>query len=344
MNNKKILFVGLIEKVAKNGESMKNHLFIERFKEIYDKVYTFDAKGVKHKPWKIIKLVWQCLCYHEIPIFVSASPSVGEPLVKLMWMLGCTNIYYWMVGGTFHNKVENGELDKVFYQKLKCVIVQSPRMLDSLLRQGFSNVYFVSNSKRIDYLPDISSRSNSNTRFVFLSRINPAKGCGEIIESVKKLNELGYQSRFSVDFYGAIDLVYPEFPKLIKGIGNIKYKGFLDLTNNEGYDLLSKYDMMLFPTYWDGEGFPGVIIDSYIAGVPVLASDWSLNCDYVTEKSGIIIPHHNQCRLFEEMKKVIEGQYDLSLMSQNSQSLAMQYDNRLILTKERLIEIGAYSE
>ena len=225
---------------------------------------------------------------------------------------------------------------------MKCVIVQSPRMLDSLRQQGFSNAFFVSNSKRINYLPDISKRHNSNKRFVFLSRIHPTKGCGEIIESVKQLNELGYQDRFSVDFFGAIDVVYPEFLELIKGISNIKYNGFLDLTRDEGYDILSRYDLMLFPTYWDGEGFPGVIIDSYIAGVPVLASDWSLNCDYVTEKTGIIIPHHNQSSLFDEMKKVIENQYDLTLMSKNSQSLAMQYDNRVILTKEILTDIGAY--
>lgn len=340
--NKQILFVGFIEKVAKNGESMKNHLFIDRFKELYDKVYTFDAKGVKHRPWKLFKLIWLCLWHHRIKIFVSASPSVGEPLVKIMWLLGCNNIYYWMVGGTFHNKIKNGEWSKVFYQKMKCLVVQSPRMLESLKEQGFTNVYYVSNSKRINHLPDISVRNNTTTRFVFLSRINPTKGCGEIIESVKQLNDMGYQNRFSVDFYGAIDLVYPEFPNLIIGIDNIQYNGFLDLTRDKGYDLLSEYDMMLFPTYWDGEGFPGVIIDSYIAGVPVLASDWSLNCDYVNDQTGIIIPHHNQKRLFEEMKNVIDGRYDLKTMAKKCQSQAMQYDNRTVITKEKLEEFGAY--
>lgn len=341
-NNKQILFVGLIEKVAKNGESMKNHLFIERFNELYDKVYTFDAKGVKHKPWKLLKLVWQCLRHHNIKIFVSASPSIGEPLVKLMWLLGCKNIYYWMVGGSFHNKISRGELDKAFYQKMKCVIVQSPRMLESLKDQGFTNIAYVSNSKRINYLPSISARNNSIMRFVFLSRINPTKGCGEIIDSVKQLNELGYENRYCVDFYGAIDLVYPEFTDLIKGIPNIKYNGFLDLTHNEGYDTLSSYDMMLFPTYWDGEGFPGVIIDSYIAGVPVLASDWSLNCDYVNDETGIIIPHHNLQRLFEEMKKVIDGSYDLKTMASKCQGQAMQYDNRAVITTEILKQFEAY--
>lgn len=337
-----ILFVGFIEKVAKNGESMKNHLFIERFKELYDKVYTFDAKGVKHNPLKLIKLIWLCLWHRRIRIFVSASPSVGEPLVKIMWLLGCKNIYYWMVGGSFHEKVKKGDLSKSFYQKIKCVVVQSPRMLKGLKEQGFTNVYYVSNSKRINHLPDTHIRSNERIKFVFLSRINPTKGCGEIIESVKQLNELGYQNRFCVDFYGAIDLVYPEFPELIEGINNIRYNGFLDLTHNEGYDTLSQYDMMLFPTYWDGEGFPGVIIDSYIAGVPVLASDWSLNCDYVNNQTGIIIPHHNQQRLFEEMKNVIDGIYDLKAMAQKCQSQAMQYDNRTVITKEKLKEFGAY--
>ena len=339
---KEILFVGIIEKVARNGESMKNHLFIQRFNEIYDKVYTFDAKGVKHKPWKIIRLVWLCLLHRNIPIFVSASPGVGEPLVKIMNLLGCKNIYYWMVGGSFHEKVKNGILSKSFYQRMKYVIVQSPRMLESLKEQGFTNVYYVSNSKRINHLPDISGRNNEKRRFVFLSRINPTKGCGEIIESVKQLNDMGYQDRFSVDFYGAIDQIYPEFPELIKGIHNIEYNGFLDLTHDEGYDKLSHYDMMLFPTYWDGEGFPGVIIDSYISGVPVLASDWSLNCDYVNDETGVIIPHHNQLRLFEEMKKVIDGQYNLKTMAKICQSQAMQYDNREVITKEKLNEICAY--
>ena len=336
-----LFFVGYIEKVAQNGESMKNHLFIDRFKEIYDKVYTFDAKGVKHKPWKILKLIWFCFWHRRMTIFVSASYSVGEPLVKIMRMMGCQNIYYWVVGGIFHNKIKKGELSKAFYQKLKCIVVQNSQMLESLKEQGFTNAYYVSNSKRINHLPDISLRKNEKIRFVFLSRINPTKGCGEIIESVKQLNGMGYQDRFSVDFYGAIDLVYPEFPDLIKGINNISYNGFLDLTHDEGYDSLSKYDMMLFPTYWVGEGFPGVIIDSYIAGVPVLASDWNLNTEYVSSQTGIIIPHHNQERLFAEMKNIIDGKYNIKEMARISQSQALKYDNRKVITPEVLKRMGA---
>lgn len=344
MRAKKILFVGFIEKVATNGESMKNRLFIERFNELYDKVYTFNAKGVKHNPLKLIKLILFCLFNHRINVFVSASPGVGIPLVKLMWCLGCKNIYYWMVGGSFHEKVKRGELNKAFFQKMKWLIVQSPRMLNSLIEQGFTNVYYISNSKRINYLPDIAMRNNKCMRFVFLSRINPTKGCEEIVESARQLNRIGYQDKFRIDFYGAIDKCYASFPESIKGIPNVSYNGFLDLTNIDGYNKLAEFDMMLFPTYWDGEGFPGVIIDSYIAGVPVLASDWSLNCDYVNEETGIIIPHHNQQRLFEVMKEVIDGKFDLKAMAIKCQGLALRYDNRTVITEEKMMDIGAYSE
>ena len=48
--NKPLVFVGTIKKVPNCGESMKNHLFIERFREVYDKVITVDVFAPKkHK-------------------------------------------------------------------------------------------------------------------------------------------------------------------------------------------------------------------------------------------------------------------------------------------------------
>mgnify|MGYP002239410386 CR=1 FL=1 len=57
-----------------------------------------------------------------------------------------------------------------------------------------------------------------------------------------------------------------------------------------GYRTLCRYDIMLFPTYWYGEGFPGIVMDAYIAGLPLIASDWNINTEVITEKTGIIIP------------------------------------------------------
>lgn len=337
---KKLVFVGTIKKVANCGESMKNHLFIDRFREIFDRIITVDIVSPKKRPWCIAKLVGVALTHPNWPIAMSVSISTGDKVMHLLQKLGCNNIYYWAVGGTLHEKLATGNYDLEPYKDLKAIYVQSPRIVEGLKKLGINNAIHVNNSKRIDYIPDINKRNNDKVHFVFLSRVHPDKGCAMIANCAKRLNELGYHDRFVVEFYGKIDERYSDFLPMIEPIDNVNYKGFLDLTTNKGYDTLASYDMMLFPTYWDGEGFPGIVIDAYISGVPIIASNWSCNEDVVDEKTGVIIPHHNEEALFEAMKAVLDGKYDLKQMAVNSQARAMEYDNRNVLSVEHLRQIG----
>ena len=338
--NKPLVFVGTIKKVPNCGESMKNHLFIERFSEVYDKVVTVNVFAPKKHPMRIVKMVLVALTHRRCPTVISVSPDTGDKVLRWLLALGCNSIYYWAVGGTLHEKFATGVFNLDNYRKIKAIYVQSPRIVEGLKKLGINNAIHVNNSKRIDYIPDISHRKNEIIRFVFLSRVHPDKGCGLIVSCAKRLNEMGLQNRFSVDFYGNIFSGYPEFKKMIEDIENVNYKGFLNLTCKEGYDTLSGYDMMLFPTYWDGEGFPGVVIDACIAGVPVIASNWNCNEDVVDDKIGTIIPHHDEEALFEAMKATIDGKYDLKQMAVNCQSRATEYDNRKVLSRENLKAIG----
>lgn len=97
---------------------------------------------------------------------------------------------------------------------------------------------------------------------------------------------------------------------------------------------------MLFPTYWSGEGFPGVIIDAYIAGVPVIASDWNFNKEVVSDDFGIIVPPRDENSLFLTMKDVLDGKYNLYAMSRACQNKAQQYDNRVVLSERNLLSLG----
>lgn len=340
MKNKTLIFIGTIKKVANCGESMKNHLFIDRFREVFDKVITVDIFKPKSRPWCILKMVWVVLTHRNCPVAISVSTDTGYKVLNLIQNLGCNNIYYWAVGGILHEKLACGKYKLDNYRKLKAIYVQSPKMVEGLKKLGINNAIHVNNSKRIDYLPDISGRKNDKIHFVFLSRVHPDKGCAMIVNCAKRLNEMGYTDQFIVDFYGKIDGKYLDFMPMIEPIGNVNYKGFLDLTGNQGYDTLASYDMMLFPTYWDGEGFPGIVIDAYIAGVPIIASNWNCNEDVVNEKTGVIIPHHNEDALFDVMKSALDGKYNLKQLAANCQAQALEYDNRNVLSIEHLRQIG----
>ena len=80
----------------------------------------------------------------------------------------------------------------------------------------------------------------------------------------------------------------------LNDLDNANYNGLLDLRTNEGYDTLATYHAMIFPTYWKGEGFAGVFIDAFIAGLPVLASDWAYNAEILSgEQLGLVYATHD---------------------------------------------------
>jgi len=99
--------------------------------------------------------------------------------------------------------------------------------------------------------------------------------------------------------------------------------------------------MMLFPTYWNGEGFPGVVIDAYIAGILMVASDWNLNKEVVEDGvTGYIIPPRNSQILAEIMTKIVENKEDLNYLKQNCIESSKKYDFRNVLSIELMKNLG----
>ena len=177
-------------------------------------------------------------------------------------------------------------------------------------------------------------------RFIFLSRINPHKGCDYILSVTEKLNQR-YSSLFEVDFYGEVAPDYFTFTERIKGLANVNYNGFIDLRDYKNYDKISTYDAMLFPTYWHGEGFPGVLIDAFIAGLPVIASDWHLNGDIISNgENGFLIKTGDEDALYDVMERCIQNPSIIRKMSPSCQKLAMNYDCDKVLTSKFFESIG----
>jgi len=98
---------------------------------------------------------------------------------------------------------------------------------------------------------------------------------------------------------------------------------------------------MLFPTYWPNEGFPGIVIDAYTAGLPIIASDWNLNNELVkNEETGFIIPPHDSQALASKMKLIIDKDIDLYQMRCHCAGLAQHYDYRNVVNEDLLIQLN----
>ena len=326
-----------------NGASIKNYYLLNTLKRYYKSITVIDTEHWKKKPWLIIKILITVLWHRNSKYVLSVNNMSAFHFLQFFYRFSLRReLYYWVIGGSLVDWILQGRVNPTPYYGINKIIVEGFSMRDELIKCGFTNVYRISNFKNVSYLPEKKIKFDCPRRFVFLSRILPEKGCDYIIEAVQALNQT-YHDAYFVDFYGPIDENYKnDFLSKIKHISNVSYKGFLDLRCYENYNVLSSYDVMLFPTYWRGEGFPGIIIDAYIAGLPIIATDWNLNKDIVREGlTGLLIPPHDISSLVEAMIDFITmGQEKLKSFSKICQQEAMNYDVNHVLSPSVLGEIG----
>jgi len=132
-----------------------------------------------------------------------------------------------------------------------------------------------------------------NRKFVFISHIKKEKGVSEILQALEILGE-----EYSVDFFGSL-IDYDESELNTR---NSTYKGLLD-SNNVAHTL-KDYNCLLLPTYHKGEGYPGIILEAYSVGVPVIATRWRSIPEIVEDgKSGLLV----EPRCVESLVKAIKS-------------------------------------
>lgn len=140
-------------------------------------------------------------------------------------------------------------------------------------------------------------------KFIYAGNMHPDKGINEILAVFEELG-----ADYTIHFYGPMQDSNPEMPSRHSDL----YKGVL--SNEELRAKLSDYDVLLLPTYYAGEGYPGIIIEAYVAGLPVITTNWRNIPEIVEDgKSGILI----EPRSVEQLKNAV-----LSFNSTNYETFA----------------------
>ncbi len=159
-------------------------------------------------------------------------------------------------------------------------------------------------------------------RFVYIGHIRVEKGIKFLLDAVKIIHDNGLS--LNLDIYGA---VYNNVdPDLFDNIPNITYKG--EVKNDEIIDIISNYDMMVFPTFYEGEGYPGAIIESLLAGTPVITTEWKYIPEVVQDGyNGYLVPVKDSQALALTMMKVINDPEILIDLSVNAQLSGKLFDS-----------------
>lgn len=328
------------------GELTKNKEIYKRFLDLEFKPFWIDTYKANHSKIKLIKIIWKILYafirFPSAPIIFSTSFNNIYLILKVISRIKINRrIIYWVIGGIFGERVRNNEFELDSLKQIDLFLVEGEVMRKQLKEVGFSNVEYVPNFKTIKRLIKKDYYEDGFVNFLFISRIIPQKGCEDIIHAAINLKKMGLSGKFRIDFYGQVDLEYQKiFFNQIENIPEIEYKGKIDLNNQENYYMLAHYDYMLFPTFWKGEGFPGVIIDAYCAGLPIISSNWNFNTEFVIDgETGIIVNAMDTEDLTEKMRQAVSKEYDLYKLSKNAFERAKKYETTNVVSVQLVNKI-----
>lgn len=158
-------------------------------------------------------------------------------------------------------------------------------------------VYWYANSRRFREVSESSAATEClhAQRFVYVGHVRQEKGIQEILDAAERI-----KNEIVIDIYGPLS---QHFACENLRTPNVSYKGILEPT--QVVPTLRQYDVLLLPSYWEGEGYPGVILEAYCAGIPVIASRWGGIPEIVSDRSGILIEPRNSQSLADAMNKLI---------------------------------------
>jgi len=333
MKNKLMIiggFPGSQNKIG--GETIKNMILANKLKEMgYDlKIFdtTFDWR--KNKIKTSVKLFWQICMYHPSRILLSVASTGAIPFlckVNFLKKILRFKLLYLVIGGTIGEKVNKNIKIRRLLNYCDKIFVETLGLKEELNHTGVNNVIYLPNFKDFSFAPNITKKVSLPLKIFFFSRVCREKGIELAVKAVKIINNKRGETVLVLDMYGPIEKGYKlGFEKLLRSSKNLKYKGIISTFKEETYNILSGYDLMIFPTYHFGEGFPGVIVDSFIAGVPVLASDWKYNSEIVSdEKTGRLFKAQNLDDLIEKLKWFIEHPEKIIEMKFNCIKEAKKY-------------------
>ena len=323
----RIIFIGSIKenRFPQGGEEYKNQLILSKLKSEQIDLKYFDTISWKNSPLLIFRLFYDLLFREFDAIVISASSVSTYRFLKIIHFLRpkiLNKISYSVIGGYFPEALETKRFNPIVYEKLKCIIVEGNSMKSQISNHLFSvSIEVVTNFKKFPQYHCEYIGGNKIFRFVFLGRICEPKGVGIILKA-SKIIMTGYPDlNFIIDFWG---------PKEEEYIFNeiCRYRGYLDFSNNSEkvYADLNSYNCFLFPTTWRGEGFPGVVIDAYVAGLPIIATDWNMNTEIIKDGiNGFIIPPNDIEALVEKMVLVMRNRNQCRLIGSYNREESKRY-------------------
>jgi glycosyltransferase involved in cell wall biosynthesis len=280
--------------------------------------------------WLLVKGL---LSHDKIIISVSENGRyLLVPVLALLHILYGTKFVVRAPGGKMDREIKHLPVILGFLFKrslmLSGLILTETKKLKSKLRSlGLKQSFHLGNL-RTDRGHRVSI-GKSVEKLIFLSKVRPRKGVSNIFDLPDIVNQLCGCSVY-LDIYGPVLSSYKEkFYSRVGSKENVTYRGSCKYT--EVQEAMSGYDVFIFPTVYEGEGYPGALMEASIVGLPIVSTDFGAADEMICNGvNGLVSSSVNTRALAECVSKLARNPILARSMSANAIEMSGSYKRKKI--------------
>lgn len=268
----------------------------------------------------LLKLIW-----YEVrvvkPDMVYVTPNAkGGPfykdfiVVELLKLMGCKVVVHYHNKGVAsrQDKWLDDKLYRIFYRKLKVILLSESLYSDVCKYVKRKDVFFcpngISNNNSSNNIKTVGA--NKQTRLLFLSNLIESKGVFVLLDALQILNKKNVS--FHCDIVGGetkeIDTKRFQDEVVKRGLSKVVfYHG--KKYGDEKQMFLQNADVFVFPTFYDNECFPLVLLEAMRQGLPCVTTDEGGIADIVKDGvNGLICEKRNAQSLADRLLYLIQNE------------------------------------
>lgn len=341
-NRHKVCIIGHFggDKFFTDGQTVKTKEIRELLLTSGYEVSSVDTYYLRKNPFSILRKIKKAFRNDDAIVLVVSMRgySILSPLLARMNRRAKLKMFDFVIGGTRYKIFDKKSFYKNVAKSFTRIYVETDRIKREYFSRGIKNVEVIPNFKSIEKFPPKENYiKDGELHACTFSRVIKEKGISDAIDAIKIANNCGDGKKYYLDVFGKIDERYKDefLEKVKKSDGIVKYGG--ELKPDESSKIINHFDVLLFPTYWKSEGFPGTIIDALFAAVPIIATDWNDNfCILQPDMNAIKVNIMNPADLAKAMQKIVNDKAFFLKMSSNNSILASKYSPEY--AKERILK------
>ncbi len=259
------------------------------------------GNGLLSLVWRLFRSISQAL--QKIPatdvVTLHLARPSSAPIFLALARLFHKPVILKMFGGADY-RASGGLIErsclKWAMRRAELTLLQTRRLVEMAKQDGARRVEWFSNSRPMPAaILSNAPRHAHCRRFVFVGHVNEDKGVTQIIAIDGQI-----PNDACIDVYGPLTNGFSR--EAFEGLHRVRYCG--EVSSDRVMATLGEHDALVLPTHYYGEGYPGVILEAFAVGIPVITTSWLSIPEIADDSCALLVPPRNPQALADAVKRL----------------------------------------